>query len=62
MPEHIVLSPYSFVGFEICNKLMEEGLEVIGVDLPVLVDPIEKEEKELFQKLNQTSKYNPRVS
>ncbi|OCA89980.1 hypothetical protein F7984_04845 [Pradoshia sp. D12] len=48
MPEHIVLSPYSFVGFEICNRLMEEGVEVIGVDLPVLVDPKEKEEKELF--------------
>ncbi len=48
MSEHIVLSPYSFVGFEICNRLMEEGMEVIGVDLPTLVDPIEKEEKELF--------------
>ena len=50
MPEHIVLSPYSFVGFEICNKLMEEGIEVIGVDLPVSVDPdpLEKEEKELY--------------
>ena len=50
MPEHIVLSPYSFVGFEICNKLMEEGIEVIGVDLPVSEgpDPLEKEEKELY--------------
>ncbi len=48
MPEHIVLSPFSFVGFELCNKLMEEGVEVIGVDLPIWVDPLEKEEKELF--------------
>ena len=48
MPEHIVLSPYSFVGFEICNRLVEEGVEVTGVDLPVLSDPIEREEKELF--------------
>ena len=50
MPEHIVLSPYSFVGFEICNKLMEEGIEVTGVDLPVSVnpDPLEKDEKELY--------------
>ena len=50
MSEHIVLSPYSFVGFEICNKLMEEGMEVVGVDLPSSADsdPMEKEEKELY--------------
>ena len=48
MTNHIVLSPYSFVGFEICNCLMEEGMEVTGVDLPVEINPMEKEEKELF--------------
>ena len=49
MPRNIVVAPFSYVSFELCMKLMENGQEVIGVEpsLPYL-DKREREEKELY--------------
>ena len=49
MPRNIVVAPFSYVSFELCMKLMENGQEVIGIEpsLPYL-DKREREEKELY--------------
>lgn len=49
MPRNIVMSPFSFVAFELCSQLMEDGQEVIGIEpsLPYL-DKGVREEKELY--------------
>lgn len=49
MPRNIVMSPFSYVAFELCMKLMENGQEVVGIEpSPSSLDEGEREEKELF--------------
>ena len=49
MPRNIVLSPFSYVAYELCLKLMENGQDVIGIE-PSLscIDKEERDEKELY--------------
>ncbi len=49
MPRNMVMSPFSYVAFELCMKLMENGQEVIGIE-PSLsgINKGERDEKELY--------------
>lgn len=49
MPRNIVISPFSFVAFELCSQLMENGQDVIGIEpSPSYIDKGVKEEKEFY--------------
>ena len=35
MDKAIIVGVYEFIGFHLCEALLQEGIEVYGVDLPI---------------------------
>ena len=48
MDKAIIVGVYEFIGFHLCETLLQEGMEVYGVDLPIDTSDHVVDEKRLL--------------